>query len=247
MITDVLKVGDKVEIRVLQEVLRGYEVSDKMHIYRSKIFDITGEDEIVMAMPVEASKVILLPKEIRYDLSFFAEKGLYNCSAEVKGRYKEGNLYSVSMRLLSPLKKLQRRKFFRLDCLVDFSYFVLYDEEEKNLADPYAAHEYHLRRYPDDNRRTGVIVDISGGGIRTITTEQLPMDGEILAFFRVNMGGIELPFVTFAHVVKNKVLDTHPRRYESGLEYRRIDERIREAIVRYVFQEERNKRSNQKK
>ncbi len=247
MLTDVLKVGDKVEIRILQEVLKGYAVSDKMHIYRSKIFDIMSEDTLLIAMPVEASRVILLPKDIRYDLSFFAEKGLYNCSAEVTGRFKEGNLYSVAMKVISPLKKLQRRKFFRLDCLVDFSYYVLYDEEEKENGDPYIAHETHLRRYPEDNRKTGVIVDISGGGIRTITTEELPKDGDLLVFFRVNMGDVEIPFVTYAHVVKSKILDAHSRRYESGLEYWNMEEKVRESIVRYVFQEERNKRSNQKK
>lgn len=247
MITDILKVGDKVEIRILQEVLRGYEVSNKMHVYRSKLFDIVSEEEVIIAMPVEASKVVLLPRDVRYDLNFFASKGLFNCSAEVKGRYKEGNLYSLSMRLTSELRKLQRRKFFRLDCLVDFTYFVLYDEEEKEMRDPYSAHECHLRRFPEDSRKTGVIVDISGGGVRTITTDQLPPEGDLLVFFRVAMDDSEFAFSTFAHVINCKLLDNGSNRYESGLEFRKISQHDQERIVRYIFQEERTKRSSQKK
>ena len=247
MIADILKVGDRVEIRILQEVLRGYDLSEKKHIYISKLYDIISEDEIVIAMPVEATRVILLPRDVRYDLIFYTKKGLFNCSGEVKGRYKEGALYSLAMALTSPLQKLQRRKFFRLDCLVDFTYYVLYDEEEKSLKDPYEAHEYHLRHFPEEFRKKGTIVDISGGGIRAITTERLPEDGVILLFFRVFVDNSEYAFSTFARVIKSAALENNPHRFQSGLEYRNMSNKDRERIVRYVFQEERSKRSNQKK
>lgn len=247
MLTDVLQVGDRVEIRILQEVLKGYKVSGKPRVFISKIFDIPSETDVILAMPVESSKVILLPKDVRYDLSFYSKKGLFNCTAEVKGRYKEGHVYSLAMSITSPLQKLQRRKFFRLDCLMDFTYYVLYDDEEKEMTDPYEAHEYHLRHFPDEGRKKGTIVDISGGGIRTVTDEPLPIDGELLVFFRVAMDNMEYAFCSFAYVVKCREQEKNRHHYESGLEFKKLDKNERERIVKYIFQEERSKRQNQKK
>lgn len=247
MLSDIITIGDKVEIRILQEVLRGYEVSEKAHIFKSQLHDIISEDEIVLAMPMEAAKVILLPMDVRYDVCFFTKKGLYNCTATIKDRYKEDNLYEIVMTLTSQLQKFQRRKFYRLECLVDFTYYILQDEEEIGMNDPYAAHEHHLKNYPSDERKTGIIVDISGGGVRTITPDNLPKGTELLLFFQIIMDDMEYSFSSFAHVVKSNLLDKQTNRYESRIEYKKIHKNERERIVKYIFKEEREKRQNQKK
>ena len=77
--------------------------------------------------------------------------------------------------------------------------------------------------------------------------EQLPADGELLLFFRVAMDSSEFSFSTFAHVVNSKMLDNGSKRYVSGLEFKKISRHDQEQIVRYVFLEERTKRSSQKK
>jgi c-di-GMP-binding flagellar brake protein YcgR len=247
MLSDIIEIGDKVEIRILQEVIRGYEVSEKAHIFKSQLHDIVNEDEIVLAMPMEAAKVILLPMDVRYDITFFTDKGLFNCTGVIKDRYKDGALYEIAMTLTSQLEKYQRRKFFRLECLVDFSYYILRDPEEINMEDPYAAHEYHLRHFPEEERKTGVIVDISGGGIRVITAECIPAETDILLFFQVLMDDNEYSFSSFGHVVKSNLAENSNNRFEGRIEYRKIDKKERERIVKYVFKEEREKRQNQKK
>ena len=247
MLSEILTLGDRVEIRILQEVIRGYEVSEKAHIFRSQLHDIVTEDEIVLAMPMEAAKVILLPMDVRYDITFFTAKGLFNCTGVIKDRYKDGNLFEIAMTLTSQLEKYQRRKFFRLECLVDFSYYILEDPEEKNMSDPYEAHEYHLRHYPQDERKTGIIVDISGGGVRAMTAQDLPKDSDILLFFQMILDDNEYSFSSFGHVVKSNLAEGSNNRYEARIEYKKIDKKERERIIKYVFKEEREKRQNQKK
>ncbi len=247
MISDILGIGDKVEIRILQEVLRGYELSEKAHIFKSQLHDIISEDEVVLAMPMEAAKVILLPMDVRYDICFYTKKGLYNCTATIKDRYKEDNLYEIVMTLTSQLQKYQRRKFYRLECLVDFTYYILKDPDEIAMEDPYAAHEHHLKKYPQEERKTGVIVDISGGGVRTVTPDFIPKGTELLLFFKIVMDDLEYAFSTFAHVVDGKLIENQTDKYESRMEYKKIHKNERERIVKYIFKEEREKRQNQKK
>jgi c-di-GMP-binding flagellar brake protein YcgR len=48
-------------------------------------------------------------------------------------------------------------------------------------------------------------------------------------------------------VVKCREQEKNRHHYESGLEFKKLDKNERERIVKYIFQEERSKRQNQKK
>lgn len=247
MLSDILRVGDKVDIRILQEVLKGYDLSDKMHIFKSKLHDITSEDEIIIAMPMESSKVVLLPMDIRYDLCFYSQKGLFNCTAVIKDRFKDNNLFEIVMKLTSPLQKYQRRKFYRMECLVDFGYYVIEDPRELEMKDASEAHEYHIKQYPEDAMKLGTIVDISGGGVRVITNDKMPKEADLLLFFRVNAEGTDYNFTTFARVISTGESEKLEKKYESRIEYMKMNNLDKERIVKYVFQVEREKRRNQNK
>ena len=200
-----------------------------------------------MAMPIESSKVILLPMDIRYDLCFYTKKGLYNCTAVIKDRVKDNNLYEIIMTLTSTLQKYQRRKFYRMECLVDFGYLVINDPRELEIKDALEAKEYHSNNYPEEAMKLGTIVDISGGGIRAITDEKMPKEADLLIFFRVNLEGADCNFTSFAKVISTGESEHQDKKYESRIEYLKMNSKDREKIVKYVFQVEREKRRNQNK
>ena len=113
MILEKLKVGNRVDIRILQEVNQSYDSENKPEVYKSQIYDLISEYEIILTMPIISSKIILLPVDVRYELCFYTEYGLYTCDAIIKERYKESNIYVVKLEIISALTKFQRREYYR--------------------------------------------------------------------------------------------------------------------------------------
>ena len=47
------------------------EDSEKNKVYASQVVDIISDDRIEISMPMEKTKLILLPVDVEYDLYFF--------------------------------------------------------------------------------------------------------------------------------------------------------------------------------
>ena len=70
MLEKYVKIGDKVELRPLHRAsLKEGEQEQKVYI--SKINQILGEDKIEIMMPIEQSRIVLLPRNIVLDLVIY--------------------------------------------------------------------------------------------------------------------------------------------------------------------------------
>ena len=84
-------------------------MSDKK--YGSQLLDFDGDRTAKIAMPISEGKVIPLEIDDDYNLCFFTNSGLYQCTARIKKRYTENRMYVMDVIFLTPLKKFQRRKY----------------------------------------------------------------------------------------------------------------------------------------
>ena len=107
MLSKFISVGDKIELQAVDRGLHG-RVDDK--IYYSQVHEILSEDTMEIAMPMEKTKLILLPVDGEYDLVLYGENSLYQCFARIIDRYKSNNLYLLVVELTSNLRKHQRRE-----------------------------------------------------------------------------------------------------------------------------------------
>ena len=106
-------IGDRIELMHIKSAI-GRKVSDKK--YGSQLLDFDGDRTAKIAMPISEGKVIPLEIDDDYNLCFFTNSGLYQCTARIKKRYTENRMYVMDVIFLTPLKKFQMRKFYRLDC-----------------------------------------------------------------------------------------------------------------------------------
>ena len=114
MIKKYLTPGDKVEIQFKQRVAINTDTTEqKQRIYLSKINQIVGEDKVEVLMPIEQSKMVLLPRNAVGNLVIYTSNGLYQCDVRVTERYKRDNIYLQVLELLSGIKKYQRREYYR--------------------------------------------------------------------------------------------------------------------------------------
>ena len=151
--------GNRVD---LQEIQRVKEDGTKRKAYQSQVIEIISDDRMEIAMPIDKSKLILLPVDAEYDLYFYTPNGLYQCYARVIDRYKNNNIYILLLDLTSNLRKYQRREYYRFSCALEMNSRPL-QEEEVNAIEQNAN-----LLVPGLPLQRSIIVDISGGGLRFV-------------------------------------------------------------------------------
>ena len=63
--TDLIKPGDKIDIRLLQQVENEERTGDTVKVYKSQVLDINKRGNLEISMPTEGTKLILLPLDVR--------------------------------------------------------------------------------------------------------------------------------------------------------------------------------------
>lgn len=240
MLSNYIIPGNKVEIQAVERVKLADE-NEKKRVYLSQVRDIISDDQFELYMPIEKSKVILLPVNAEFDIFFYTSNGLYQCFANVADRYKDGNQYVLLMELTSNLRKFQRREYYRLSCALEMSARPLEKEEKEAMdkkADIFLAPGLPLKR--------SVVVDISGGGIRFISSFSYEADSLIYCKYNLIIDGVSKEYTLICKVLTSKELDNRPGVYEHRAQYVDIDTFDREEIIRFIFEEERKHRKREK-
>lgn len=239
MIEDILSLGDKIEMR---EILRtmNKEKQDNVPVYTSQILEFDEEYEGVLniAMPILEGRLIPLEVGKTFELFFYAKKGMYSCNAEITNRYRSRNVYILVVSFLTDLKKYQRRQYFRLGTNIDIQYKIFTQEDESYFRRMGEISDEMMQR-PFSK---GISVDISGGGIKFISKDNMPK--ETLLFLIINLP-FENDLKTCEVICKVVIANTVKGRkdeYENRAEFAQIKEKDRELLIKYIFKEERNQR-----
>ncbi len=243
MLTDYIVPGDKIELTEKsseEKVNKDGVISRK--VYRTRIYDISSEDEIKVNMPMDKDKLILLPVDGEYDLCFYTANGLYQCYGRVSDRYKSNNIYVLCLELTSPLKKFQRREYYRLNCILNMKCRKMDDEEYAMVNELNSVQFINT----DLTLQNGTIVDISGGGARFISKEKFPNDSKIL--FKFSLPGAKEPieYEVVGRVLICEETENMKGLYQNHVQFIKIDTDQRESIIRYIFEEERRKRKRER-
>lgn len=185
MVYKEIKPGLKVNIRFLQEANRQTNKGEDAQVFVSRIFDITKDGFLELDMPTRGGKLLLLPVNVRYEFVFISETGMYKAEGTITERFKRKNFFLIKAQLLTKLERFQRREYYRLNCLMPLTFQGLSDEVEgldsateifKILDSNDAEVNHPIIR--------GMIVDISGGGLRAVSEEKIePVNYCYLSFF----------------------------------------------------------------
>jgi c-di-GMP-binding flagellar brake protein YcgR len=169
---------------------------------------------------------------------FYTRNGLYRAVAQATDRYKDGSLFMVRMSLKSGLSKFQRREYFRLECILGMQAWEITKEEAMTLGPD----QLDLRVKDPEvvaTSASGVIVDISGGGIRFIS-EKKYTEGEYLAVrTQLQNENIDQELMVVVSIVSCRKATPNVERYETRAEYLHLGAKLRETVIKYIFDEDR--------
>ena len=240
MLSDYIVPGNRVEIQAVERVKPANKTEGKK-VYISQVREILNDDQIELLMPMEKSKLILLPVNVEFDLYFYTTNGLYQCFATVIDRYKDNNQYVLLLELNTNLRKFQRREYYRLSCALEMSSRPL-EKEEKEAMDKNS----DLYLVPGLPLKRSVVVDISGGGIRFISSHKYEPDGLIYCKYNLIIDGAAKEYTLISKVLNVRELDNRPGVFEHRAQYVDIDTYEREEIIKFIFEEERKHRKREK-
>lgn len=247
MDSNVIRVGDKIDIRMLQQVELADSSGQNPVVYKSKVQDIKKDDFLEVSMPTNGGKMVLLPAGVRYEFIFYTKAGLYRCIAQIKERYKVNNLFMLLIEPKSPLEKFQRREYFRFGCAMDMEYQQI-TEEESRIADMEQLKKTHKVNFPEDSIRHGIAVDLSGGGIRFVGEEELQREDFLFISIFLRSTDADHLLEVAGRILSCRKVEAAPNspkkeiKYEYRVQFLTRDQKKREMIIKYIFEQERKNR-----
>jgi len=239
MLSKYILPGERIELQAVAKGMKA-ESDANRKVYQSKVFDILSEDRLEITMPMEKTKLILLPVDAEYDMYFYAKSGLFQCFARIIDRYKSNNVYILVVELTSNLRKFQRREYYRFSCALEMGTRIL-EEEEVTAVEK--KQDYLVPGLP---LQRSVVVDISGGGIRFVADRLYEVGSLMYCKYQLVINGKVKEYNLVGKVLNNHEIENRPGDYEHRIQYINITEAEREEIIRYIFEEERKNRQKER-
>jgi len=215
-----LKIGTRIGLVVSSEI----PVNDRPSLVSE--FEWADEDnQAYIAAPILEG--VIYPIKIGANIeAYFIEKlELYKFNAEVLNRGVKDNIALLKIKIIGGFERIQRRQYFRFDCSVFIKYReinIFEDEEENQIL------------------KKALTRDLSGGGLCLLTDVKLET-GKILGFELKLDENLSINFL--GTIIRTSLSDRNEKyNYEIGISFKKIENKDREALIRYIFNEQRKLR-----
>ena len=177
----------------------------------SQIEECVDDKTLIIAAPISGGKIVRLKINNQYNLVIYATNGYYRCNGVVKKSFRKGLIEMLEVDLVTPFEKFQRREFFRFECVIPFQFQV------------------------GDLWESGIIKDISGGGIRFITNSQLNTKENLV--MRIPLEAEEIPLS--GKILIKEDSNTELYKYQYRVMFDDIKKNDQDAIIQYIFMQQR--------
>lgn len=247
MANNYISIGNRVEvIRKSQGVI---ESSDEL---TSKVVDASDDRKFKLTMPKSKTDTILLDIGEEPLMYFNTSHGILSGRAVVVDRFFEDNSAFIMVELITELKKVQRRQYYRLQCSIAARIHVLTRTEKFEIGsftgDAKTIKEEKNRYINNVANITAdwfncMLVDLSGGGIKCVADKKIEV-GE-LVILDIELGEesiISRYFLLMKIKACNKQTNAGGE-YEIRTEFAEMKDSDRDAIVKFIFEEERKIRN----
>lgn len=234
--------GNKIELSLIK---RGrVSVKEKQPTYTSQFMQWAKEYVAQIAVPVCEGQRVRMDDGDEYLFIFYTSEGLYRCRAVV---LEQNTQQAVFVKLTSEMEKYERRRFYRMDCIIPMLYAVLTEEQKEQYMELLGCGTKEQRQSlweritEDAEFFNGTVLDISGGGMRFNSGQ--PQQAEAFLLLRMELpeeakNGLPL---LLARLISSQPAKNRQDVYENRAEYFDISPIQRKALIYYIFQEERKK------
>lgn len=218
-----MEIGTPLQITIVNE--NDEEVEEELGQYRSKLID-QNDEHLIIDYPAKVStrRTTLLPTGTWLKVSYVDKnKNVYQFITKVVKKVKKQKILGLALEHPDEdqIKRIQRRNYVRIQTAVDIAIHSL---------------DYSFLPF------TTVTYDISGGGFSAIIPEHIELDSnmEIEVWIVLAKSSEEIQYIhAKAEVVLFRAEDKLRR---SSFKFTEIDESLRQLIITYVFNKQREER-----
>lgn len=219
-----LKLGTKLELEIYNDDNEKITPS-----FASKLEGVPEENIAIVSAPIFEGNLYPVHIDWLMNVYFLHGGDLYYFPAKVLGRETDGHLAYLKLEILGKTEKIQRREFFRFECSIPVRYRVLAYQSETN------GEEVPMNE--------GVTRDLSGGGMCIKLNEELKVNDLLEIEFELEQAKKRNIHVTGKVVRFSRRHEDPKYGYEAAVVFKKIRNTDKEAIVRFIFEEQRKLRS----
>lgn len=235
-----IALGNKLDLEKIETRISA-DPNKQKTVYSSRVLDESENDKILVAMPIQEGKVIPLSVGQEFFATFYSKSGLLRCQVVITRRFKKGELFLMEIEQKTNLQKVQRREYFRFDCRLPIKYRIL-EENERKLVERSESYEFDEA---DVEWKDGIMLDLSGGGIRYVSAfKEIPNSFAQVKFQIEIEEQIETIFA-FASLLRSEQNPNNTSIYDNRLFFYKMDKVTREKIIHYIFDAQRKTRSKE--
>jgi len=214
MFTNRLRLGDKLELEIKDAA---YKIEEPLvSKYDTQLSDGTLE----ILAPIYKGRVLYIAPDTKMDVIYQREGNLFKFKAIALESRFSGRVAMLRIKPVSEEIHIQRRNFYRINCVLDVEYRMFQEENT-----------------PEEKRgdfKKGLTKDISGGGICLRMNEKPERDWFLEGRLKLNQEPGEIAFM--GKILRTVRTDSNAAyKYETSLEFIRISNKDREKIISFVF------------
>jgi c-di-GMP-binding flagellar brake protein YcgR len=183
----------------------------------SQVLDYHGEGIFVIAMPMTGGRLVPIQNNREIQIAYFRENGVYEFTAKVLER-RGGTLPYLKIRALTPVQKSQRREYYRLGKVMPVTISIPAEGEEE------------VRKVKC------LTLDISAGGMKVASNFGFQKDSILIC--ELVLSNITLSVK--ARVIRSGEVYNEEYSFETSLQFIEVDERVRNEIITYIFEQQRD-------
>jgi c-di-GMP-binding flagellar brake protein YcgR len=223
---------------VIKELKEGMRIDintlDSNTVYLSRVEQITSANTILINSPLKGHLELNLRTAQRFYAVFYAGTSLIKFKGTFLSYEKEGGMRFASVRL-SDGERIQQRKYYRLEKIVPVEFEEKIEEEDPEFEG--------VINYVGE-KRTGMLIDISGGGLRFKSNHTFASNTEMI--FHMHLKGENEETTP----VVGKIVDHYTAGEGDYLEVYRVqfnelDKNQIELVSKYIWEEQQKKRRQQ--
>ena len=218
-----LRIGIKLELEVVNSL------GDRIgQVYISQLMDILDESNIVIAAPIHESRLMLITPGTKIRIVLLDSKhGLVSLNGAISLRERKENIICLHAKMEQGFEKIQRRNYYRLDCILNALYSIYEGDPAKDQGE----------FVPAEKPLKALTKNISGNGACIVTLEEVPK-GTYIHLTIHPTGGLGIR--AFAKVIRCTLLEgLREKKYELGLYLVKISPKDQEALVKFIFDQQR--------
>ncbi len=220
-----IRVGTKLEIEIPEYNKKNDQSTTS---YISQLVDIVDDKTISIVSPMSEGRFKFLSRDIHIIIYYLNERQeLLYFKGLVKGHRKNGALDIFDVAIVSELNKIQRRRFYRLDVVLNCKYKVF----DQQLI---STDKLEFGEIDEASLKSAYTKNISGSGFCMVLDEALD-SGTVLDII-INLEE-SATIRVFAQVIRT--INGKSKRFEFGLHYIKISPRDSDILTRFIFEKQR--------